>query len=70
MRETKPRGYWTAVFGQAVEIMNLKPDLDGTAAYHLARRLVDNQLAAGQVQLELTPLQPPETLILEPPKKV
>lgn len=63
-----PRGYWTHVFNQARLLLDLRPELTGDQAYWLARRQVDNLLAEQKMQLELTPLQPPATLTLEPPK--
>jgi hypothetical protein len=42
---TEPRGYWTRVFDQAAALLRSRPELNGDAAYWMARRLVDQSLA-------------------------
>ncbi len=57
---TEPRGYWTHVFDQAVVLLKARPDLNGDAAYLLARRLTDEAFHGPKLQLD-----PPQDLSLE-----
>jgi len=42
---TEPRGYWTRVFDQAATLLRARPELNGDAAYWMARRMVDQAVA-------------------------
>ncbi len=45
MPDSKPKGYWSAVFDHAAFLMNQRGGLSGETAYWLACRMVDRQLA-------------------------
>jgi hypothetical protein len=63
----EPRGYWTSVFDKAATLLRARPDLNGDAAYWMARRLVDQAMAeqAGESTL-FAPMDPVPALVLAP----
>ena len=64
---TEPRGYWTRVFDQAATLMRARPELNGDAAYWMARRMVDQTLAEQATETSLFPhLDPTPALVLAP----
>ncbi len=64
---SEPRGYWTRVFDQAAALLRVRPELNGDAAYWMARRMVDQSVAeqAGDSPLFAPPDSIP-TLVLAP----
>jgi hypothetical protein len=64
---TEPRGYWTRVFDQAAALMRVRPELNGDAAYWMARRMVDQCVAeqAGERPL-FSPPDSIQSLVLAP----
>lgn len=57
---TKPAGYWTLVFSQAVWLMKKNPHMTGDDAYKMARLIVDADYEGPKLQLD-----PPSDLELQ-----
>ena len=64
---TEPRGYWTRVFDQAATLLRSRPDLNGDAAYWMARRMVDQTvLEQGGDSILFPQIGPAPALVLAP----
>ena len=63
----EPQGYWTRVFDHAASLLRQRPELNGDAAYWIARRQVDQSLEIHESERSLfDSVEPAQNLVLAP----